>query len=367
MRKSLIVGLFALMGWSGCSTDFEVAGEYAELAIVYGLLDMDADTQFIRIQKAFLGELDAADMAQTADSSYFGPEVIMSLNEYDGNDLTATSVLDTISVYTKDEGEAGEFSFFAPKQRLYYTDMTLNSDREYELLIVNPNSGYRDSTIVTASGDRVKVLRSTGFDFTTPSGNNLGNSKKVDLFLGNGLGYRDYTMRFDAIPGALVYEVWLHFDYQEERTVGGVTELTPRTLSWLVQRSSYDEEPAALVEAPFNGESWFRFVGSSLQPEAGLVRRIGMPDGPDTDNFSQDFRVEVIAGGRELKDYLEINAPSNSGALTDKPAYSTMAVGRGFISSRSFQWHPGTIHLGQDSRDELMGGQFTDGLGFGEY
>lgn len=368
MRKSFVLGLLALIGWSGCSTDFQVAGEYQELAVVYGLLDPDSTTQYLRIQKAFLGELSAEEMAQTRDSSYFDPETMVAvLNEYNENDdLLRVISLDTVTVQTKEE-ETDGFAFFAPTQRLYKTDEALVEANEYEILLNNTATGYRDSA-------RIDLVRPSAFSFRNPSQNNLNTSKKMILFLGNGLGYRDYSIKLNSMPNAYIYEIWLHFDYQEERTVNGVTTLEPKTLSWQVQRFSFDESPNGVVEAVFSGESWFRFVGSSLEPEAGLVRRIGLPDitdindpNWDTDNFSQDLRIEVICGGKELRDYLNINAPSNSGALTDKPAYSTLSTGRGFISSRSFKWYPGNIHLDTDARDQLMGGQFTSDLGFGEY
>ena len=59
--------------FTACETDFPVNAEWEEITVVHGLLDASTDTQYIRINKAYLGEEDAMLMAQYSDSINFNP------------------------------------------------------------------------------------------------------------------------------------------------------------------------------------------------------------------------------------------------------------------------------------------------------
>ena len=68
----LLVSVFTII-FISCDTDFDVNAEWEEVTVVYGLLDAGDDnkTQQIKISKAFLGKMDALQMAQYADSINF--------------------------------------------------------------------------------------------------------------------------------------------------------------------------------------------------------------------------------------------------------------------------------------------------------
>ena len=59
------------MLFSACETDFDVNAEWEETTVVFGLLDASEgkdQLQKIKISKAFLGNMDAYQMAQYSDS-----------------------------------------------------------------------------------------------------------------------------------------------------------------------------------------------------------------------------------------------------------------------------------------------------------
>ena len=55
INNLLIFISIGLIGVS-CSTDFDLNAPYQPIPIVYGLLDQSSDTQFVKINKSFLGE-----------------------------------------------------------------------------------------------------------------------------------------------------------------------------------------------------------------------------------------------------------------------------------------------------------------------
>ena len=60
-----------------CETEFEVNADWQELMVVHGILDQSQGEQFVRINKAFLGEQDALVMASISDSSNYNPSDLL--------------------------------------------------------------------------------------------------------------------------------------------------------------------------------------------------------------------------------------------------------------------------------------------------
>ena len=108
MKKiSLIVTFFACI-LTSCETDFEVNADWKETTIVYGLLDASKDTQYVKINRAFLCECSAPDIAeQYADSINVDPNNIeVKLHKMQLGDTLVSITLDTTLVNKED----GDFS-----------------------------------------------------------------------------------------------------------------------------------------------------------------------------------------------------------------------------------------------------------------
>jgi hypothetical protein len=76
MRKISFVVLPLFIFCAACSTDFELEAEWRDIPIVYGLLSFTDTAHYVRVEKAFLPEGgDARDVAQIADSLYYGDNV----------------------------------------------------------------------------------------------------------------------------------------------------------------------------------------------------------------------------------------------------------------------------------------------------
>ncbi|MFT4524869.1 MAG: hypothetical protein ACI85F_001018 [Bacteroidia bacterium] len=359
MKKLLSLGLIAaFIGFQGCSTDFDVAGDYKELSIVYGLLDLNDNPSNggsghnIRVQKAFLGEIDAAIMASTPDSSYFPVEDLMvTLTEYDAQgDAKNHFVLSDIMIDGKDT--TGGYGFFGPDQRVYHTDENLVGGNEYELLVHNTKSGYRDSA-------RVELINSNSFRFTAPN----SNVPKL-LFHDPSNGYRPRTITVSNPAGVKTGELWLRFHYRE--VLDGNPDTLFKQLDMQITTFIFENigTPNNFSIA-FNGETFYQTLGTTLEPLVGGHRLSGIRYNPvNAANDAAELFVHI--GGTDLYDYITINAPSTSGSLTDNVVYSNMAVGKGLFSSRSQEFFPVYLFLDGFSTQQLMSGQYTSDLGFTE-
>ena len=139
----LILGVFAVI-LTSCETDFDVNGEWEEVTVVYCLLDAgdEIKTQQIKISKAFLGKMDALQMAQHADSINFEKgELAVKVIRVKNNGITDTIALDEVPTLRND----GVFN----DSIIVYTfenNNFLNSNYIYELLIKNNITGNEVSS-----------------------------------------------------------------------------------------------------------------------------------------------------------------------------------------------------------------------------
>ncbi len=133
MKKNcfLFLSLLTLvMLLNACSTDVDLYADYKNITVVYGLLDSDKDTNYVKINKAFLGPGNALEIAMIEDSCNYPYKLDAKIVEYrataGGNNFQKTRelVLDTMTIHNKDT----EGFFYAPDQLVYYTCLLYTSD-----------------------------------------------------------------------------------------------------------------------------------------------------------------------------------------------------------------------------------------------
>ena len=82
MKKLLLLlALPALL--VSCSTDFDTTADYKEVMVVYGLLNQYDSVQYIKVNKAFLGDGNALIMAENSDSINYGDILDVTLEKID--------------------------------------------------------------------------------------------------------------------------------------------------------------------------------------------------------------------------------------------------------------------------------------------
>ena len=399
-----VIGLVAVLTiFSSCTTELSLTGDYTEKAIVFGLLDANnnpnvsknpleivGEGHLFRIQKAFLGEESAFLMASRPDSSYFKYEdLFVELVEYRQQSVGSGPftveenrwVLDTVMIGNKDVGDPddGIIDFFGPTQRLYKTktdgglsdNVNIDATLEYVITLKKRPAGLSIMTIssmdtVAPFADaRVDVVNTEVFRWNTPNENSPsfpGTTRKMDLFNTAG-DFKDYTLRFDVAERARQYEVWLRFHYRE--VVQSVE--TEKFIEWKV--STFELDPnISDWQVSLSSESIYSRIGSEIETEPNVIRYIGLAENHATDphpndNQSHDFDISIRLAGDELYEYIDINNPSNQGALQDKPVYTNINNGLGLFSSRSTVTFPG-MYLSVSGGQQLITGTYTSGLGF---
>jgi hypothetical protein len=277
-----------------CSTDVDLYADYKMITIVYGILDQEDDTAWIKVTRAFSGPGNALDFAQNPDSSNFPYKLDVRLTgRKNGVDLPEL-VFDTMTIRNK---KAGDSIFYFPNQLMYYSPAQLDEDATYHLVINNQDIE------ITSETDLIPNFSITAprnfIDFTT-------NNKTIDWISAR------YGKR---------YEVSYVFHYKELRP--GNPDTLDKQMSWFVgTRFSADTDGGEDMFKSYAGDAFYAKLESDLEDVPNVQRWAGVVD------------FYVSAGSQTLQNYLSINEATGT-LLTEVPAYTNIVNGTGILAARS--------------------------------
>ena len=322
---------------SSCETDFDLNAPYEKTAVIFGFLDISAETQYFRIQKTFLGEGDALLYALEEDSSLFNNvEGSVSWTNSAGQTL-GSAQMDTVTINNKDTDGA----FFAPSQLVYYipsSEIDFNTNYTYHLEVIADGVTYTSST-------RLVVMNEQDIQQPPPS----DQVPEIQMVSGNGstLNYLDRKVRFSTEEFARRYNISLTFNYTDVKTTGEFDRTYNFNIGNVITENDGGGETP---ELEFNTEGWYSLIGNTVQDDPDLLyREVG----------TVDFVFTLAA--EDLHNYLSVNEPVTS-IIQERPEYTNINKGNGesgigIFSSRY------TIKrvkfLNFNSMREMVCGQYT--------
>ena len=298
---------------SACSTDLDLYADYKDIPVVYGLLDADQDTNYIKIFRGFTGtnenHINALEVAMIPDSNQYpgklDARIIELKSSYEGGEYLPTGNvfhLDTITIHDKDPG-----IFYSPDQKVYYTIGNIKKDQagqkyRYRLQILKDTD-----TITSETG----IVGDDNFQFY------ISQVEFSEYF------EEEKHIYFPLVNNGVIYEMRMILRYQEKHPGQPVVN---RDLNWSLGTFSVDEIPNEYGE--------FYFVNYST---ASLFKLLGRQIGGDTLNVERSvegFYISLAAGGMELNNYIVVNGHANG--LNQGPLdYSNLQGAYGLFSSRS--------------------------------
>lgn len=323
MRKIAILFITTIFLWS-CETEFEVNAAWDDVSIVYGLLEANKDTQYVKIYRGFLGEEDALIMASHPDSVYYNPQdVQVFINEY-----TPLGTLNNKFIL-KDTllGEFIAVNGASPiANKAYYFNEPLNDAYEYELII--------------AKNDTIRALTSLVEDKLIDESDNSINFMS---FI-NPENYGNMRLSWDFLENGIAYEVKIRFFYEEFLNVQNGYSIGIDSIEWRLHFGT-DE-----FELDYAGESFFSNVANQIVANDSIKRLPG------------DLKIIFTVAGQEFYDYYEYSQPSFS-VLLEKPEYEgNIKGGYGVFSSRIQQEITRNLHFISKQRLEID--PYTEDLNF---
>ena len=299
MKFHYLFFLFIIL-FSSCETDFDVNAQWEEVTIVYGLIDPNIEDQLIKINKAFLGDGDALQMASIADSSNYNPSDLLvrihrirqqAFNQYD----TISSVTLNDTILDKDDG------LFSTDNNIIYTfkkpSSFYNTNSLYALEIINLISGHK----VTS---QTEIINTFSFESLNPSFEwGLYNGDLPDS-----LKFRTKNIEWQPSTNGVIYQLDIVINYIENNDT--------INLSWSQPLVEYTSGNMSLK---IKGDQFFQFLTTNL-----------------TNNTPKQFLnldLVMTVGSDDLKTYINVNKPF-SGIVQERPVFSNINNGVGLFSSR---------------------------------
>ena len=360
MQAKYLIVLISIMGFSSCNTDVDLTAPYKSLPVVFGLLDAEVDTQWVRINRTWLGDGDQTEVALIADSSEYDPsriqaQIVEVINNIDGR---VFGLRDTLLQNKDDNGV-----FFAPEHRAYFV-----STRPQDGDKLNPDASYRleividDTTEVEANTNLVAVT--LGNITQPPMG--IDNLKLGFANVGStNVNYPDYTFKWSSTPGASRYDASLRVHFVENYWADDFLTIldSSKIRSIDIPIGSVDPDDDGGGEQMtkiLDGSTFFSTLNTRLEKNPRITRELGIWD--EDVQISRAFDFMLTVANDQLAIYLDVNSPI-TGVIQDRPEYSNIDGGLGLFASRTIQ---GVFGLGYttDTIEHLQEGDETAELNF---
>ncbi len=346
MKKYAIVAALFTLLLSACSTDFDIAADYEETLVVYGLLDASQDTQYIRISRGFISaDRSALEVALEPDSIYYLADQLAVTIERESDGAVFT--------FTEDRSIAKDTGVFGVAPHLVYAlPQKLEANDAFRLRIENTVTGK----IVTSYTSMVDSFRLTqpsdiqAFEFTTSLVSKFPNGLPQNI-----------EVTFTAPVDGKVYDVAVRFYYRqwEGAVVGPGDTMFVEYLfeKGLVSASLAGANPnpgGQPVVARYFGQDLLSYIASELSANPNITR----------EPLQLPLEYVYYAGGQDLYDMIRTSQGGTGiTALEAKPIYSNIEGGYGVFSSRFSKTRP-NVGINTPSKDSLACGQLTRALNF---
>ncbi|MEX1187753.1 MAG: DUF4249 family protein [Bacteroidia bacterium] len=335
MRNLLIILVaFVMIFQSSCSNEVDINAPWEEVLVVFGLLNKDESTHYVRISKAYLGEGDALQFATVYDSLYLSPNALdVTIDEVLGGQITRTFTLEADTTIAKEPG-----IFSNPSQVLYKFQTPqgqgLNPAGEYKLRVKNNQSGNEVSSETNMVGS---IILSQPGAFLTEIGMFPQATTNVKIK--------------SALNGKL-YEIFIYFKYREyfENNPSDVVE---KQIEINLGRISRE-----------NGNSGEEFTNTVVNQVIYQTLANNMSTYTATNpvvRLADSLKFVVNVGSESLETYLSVNQPSNTLAQ-ERPVFSNIENGIGLFSSRTSFTR--AYYLNDATVDSLRNNFVTENLNF---
>jgi len=327
MRNILIIFSALALLFTACETDFNVNAAWDETIVVYGLLDASTDTQYIRINKAYLGEGDAIMMAQYSDSINFNPSSLdVIIYKLESNDTTGIVQLDTMLIIKDSLDINGNPGLFSIENNIIYSAVFpsafFTSGNNYAIWIRNLDSGNQvwatTEVISDFSFKNTNLLINFPFGFYNPD---LPDTSRV----------LSKTIEWNKSTNGTIYQLDLIFNYLESGVL--------KSLVWN-QPLEYSEGGGPTMQSKLEGEKFFNFLSQNLTPDVNVIRQFTHLD------------LVMTVGTENLETYIKVNEPI-TGISQQRPSFTNINNGIGIFSSR-FTHIVNNLDLSDDTKDYLI-------------
>jgi hypothetical protein len=306
MKQALLSLFAAVVLLTSCSEDIDLTADYRETMVIYGLLDPNASTQYVRISKAFLGEGNTLLMAQQSDSINYADVLEVRLERLLNNVVVNTYPMTRIDTIPKESG-----AFAAPYQVIYATTQRILTDGSfYRIVVRNTQTGTEASSTTRIVG---------GMQVFNPS----PTVPVVDF-----AAFGETRPRIKGGDNGRYFGLVMRFHYLEIDSLGSVTQ---HFADWTFP-DQLTSQTGEMVEFVYQRQDFYRIIGAQIPVRSGVTRKL---DTLTAGRGPLEFRF--YSATEDVYTYQQLVNPSNTGVVQDRPSFTTVENGLGLFSSRILQ------------------------------
>ena len=339
----------------GCSTDIDLTAPYERTPVVFSLLEAAQDTQWVRINRTWLGDGNQFEAAMVQDSSeYDRDDLIVAMDERSGEQVLRTWQLQDTVI----ENKSTDGIFYGPNHQMWFfvPEGGLDSEAEYDFSL-----DIADGTHAEAS---TNMIATQAGNITQPPPG-VVNFKFNFASIGFQTTYPDITFKWSSTEGASQYDISMRIHVKEriwadlEHTQ--LVDELDRVIEWPMGSLRTDtDEGGEVLQKEVNGERFFTTLSTQLVEDPYITRVLGSWD--ENVQIARAFDFILTIANEELATYLEINSPV-TGVIQERPEYTNINGGLGLFASRASQ---GVYGVGYTTStiEQLMEGDATAALNF---
>lgn len=304
------ISILLLLGVSqyACEKDIQVNADKKEYPVVYAALNINDTAQYVRVQRAFLGDKPVSEMAQQADSIAYPPGTLeVKLYEGDGTNFPIAISMTETNEIPKEQGY-----FSNERNTLFKTTYPLNQDKTYRVEILNKNNN------AITTGQTVLAHNA--------SIENPGITSKLS-FANNVYEYLPYKFRWTSGKNVRRYQLYLDFYYNE--VYADNTAQSKKVRIFIGEVKTVNLNGGQSFEYEFNGETFYKGIRNAIKEDPNVVRR---EIGKFHLGESGHCDLLVIGASEELSIYMDVYRPSYS-IVEEKPDYTNIQNGLGIFAS----------------------------------
>lgn len=334
--KKILLALTAVAALSSCDNEVDINAEYQDLSIIYGMLNPKLDTNYVRVQRGYLGTEPASSSFGQSDSLYYDTaDIAVYIREYSKDastfDKEAPLVYDNSipldsGLFTSD----GYYLFRVP------SEMAIQNEKEYEVAVIRKDGSEASARTGIVGEIVIEIPRAT---VTAKVYNGLIQFRVRQDLTGNS---PDATIKMTA------YQPLIKFHYKEVNLLTKVEEFKTTTITLPLVESRFDD-----INLTFTGNELNQALAERLEKNPNIIR------------FFRSLDVEIYGASEELMTFIELNKPS-TGINQNRPDYSQVINGSGILSSRTFSRRL-DVSLQTQLYDRLIVSQTTCDLNFARF
>ena len=333
MKKTLffILTAFVLTTLS-CSNDFEVATDWKDIPVVYGLLNLQDPTHYLRVEKAFLDpDANAETIARIPDSLYYENALVQLERVSNGQVFNLSRVDGNLVGLQRDSGV-----FAGAPNWLYKIDSSQIKLKEGESirLRIDRGNGLQEVSSETL------ILKPSALKSPAPTGGTF----RFDYG-------KETKITWVASPDAKIFDVKLVINYTEYEIANPANKWN-RKIDWNWYRGYRNLDGSTTLSVVKDGVEFYEVLRNNVPVNSALKRVLSGID------------IIIIGGGESLEKYINVGL-ANTGITGSQelPSYSNLSEGRGIFSSITKLESKGLL-LNPSSWDSLRVGVITKDLNF---